>query len=99
MRSPQQPLTRREGQLVQAVIRGESTKEIAARFGTSPHTVKNQLIFAGLLLALATASHAGAQNGDTPVVSTIADLSGPAFGQPTAWVDARTIRAAVRFSF
>ena len=36
-------LTPREREIVRAVACGESNKEIAARLGTSPHTVKNQL--------------------------------------------------------
>ena len=37
------PLTAREWQIVRGVLRGESNKNIAARLGTSAHTVKNQL--------------------------------------------------------
>lgn len=41
--SAQPPLTLRERQIVQRVLRGDSNKAIASQLGTSAHTVKNQL--------------------------------------------------------
>ena len=35
--------TQREEQIVQALLAGCGNRDIAARLGTSPHTVKNQL--------------------------------------------------------
>jgi two-component system, NarL family, response regulator len=37
------PLTRREAEIVAELIEGAANKEIAARFGVSDQTVKNQL--------------------------------------------------------
>ena len=42
-RKPEAPLSRREGEILQKVAYGSTTKEVADQLGISPHTVKTHL--------------------------------------------------------